>query len=227
MESPAKNLDFLDFGCGAGKSIAFARKLIGGEGLGIDISEQAVASCWEAGYPAERGDVLSYTGRNIATAVTAIDLLPELGDRGDFEAAISRIILAARNYVLIQHDYFDADSSLALQGLYAPSHFGKRVRFKPTMGDYITLLGRLAPSHAISGFALFGVGEARIEPLPLAAALAEGGEQAEPVKPPSGSYRNLRVVIGRKEVARFRGAVRRCQAGEGLFLWERPVAETA
>ena len=227
MENPEKNLDFLDFGCGGGKSFAFARKLIGGEGLGIDISEEAVASCWEAGYPAERGDVLNYTGRNVATAVTAIDLLPELGDRGDFEAAVSRIILAARNYILIQHDYFDADSSLARQGLYAPSHFGKRVRFKPTLGDYITLLGRLAASHAISGFALYGVGEARVEPLPLAAALLEGGTQADPLQSPSRSYRNLRVVIGRKEVGRFRAAVRRCQVGEGLFVWERPVTETA
>jgi SAM-dependent methyltransferase len=215
----ARNLDFLDFGCGSGKSMAFARKLIGGEGLGIDISEQAVAECWEAGFPAERGDLLAYTGRNVAAVVTAVDLLPEIGDRADFETAVSRLILAARNYVLIQQHFYDADSALALQGLQAPAHFGKRIRFKPTAADFITLLARLAPSHAISGVALFGVGDARLAPLTLDAAPADAAE----IAPPPGSYRNLRVVIGRKEVSRFRAALRRARAGEMLFLWERPA----
>lgn len=219
MASGAKDLDFLDFGCGGGKSMAFARKLIGGEGLGIDISEQAVAECWEAGHTAQHGDLLSYTERNVAAAVTAMDLLPEIGDGADFEQAVSRLILAARNYVLIQQHFFDADSALALKGLHAPAHFGKRIRFKPTAADYITLLARLAPSHAIAGLALFGVGEARLAPLTLDAASADA---AEPDAQP-GAYRNLRVIIGRKEVARFRSALRRCRAGEMLFLWERPA----
>ena len=199
--------------------MAFARKLIGGEGLGIDISEQAVAECWEAGYPAQLGDLLSYAERNVAAAVTAMDLLPEIGDRADFEHAVSRLILAARNYVLIQQNYFDADTALALQGLHAPAHFGKRIRFKPTAADYITLVARLAPSHSISGLALFGVGEARLAPLALDAATTGAAEPSAP----AGAYRNLRVVIGRKEVARFRAALRRTRAGELLFLWERPA----
>lgn len=214
-----KSLDFLDFGCGGGKSMAFARKLVGGEGLGIDISEQAVAECWEAGFPAQIGDLLSYTGRNVAAAVTAVDLLPEIGDRADFEHAVSRLILAARNYVLIQQNYFDADTALALRGQYAPAHFGKRIRFKPTMADYITLLSRLAASHAVSGFALFGVGEARMEPIALETAPPGLNEQP----PHPVAYRNLRVVIGRKEVPRFRAALRRARVGETLFLWERPA----
>ena len=218
MASDAKELDFLDFGCGGGRSMTFARKLIGGEGMGIDISEQAVAECWEAGHPAQHGDLLSYTGRNVAAAVTAMDLLPEIGDRADFEQAVSRLILAARNYVLIQQHYFDADSALALKGLHNPAHFGKRIRFKPTAADYISLLSRLAPSHAISGLALFGVGEPRLAALTLEAAAPDA---AEPDAPP-GAFRNLRLVIGRKEVARFRSALRRCRAGEMLFLWERP-----
>lgn len=216
---PPQSLDFLDFGCGSGKSLAFAQNLIGGEGLGIDVSEQAVAECWEAGFPAQLGDLLSYTGRNVAAAVTAVDLLPEIGDRADFDQAVSRLILAARNYVLIQQNFFDADGALALKGLYAPSHFGKRIRFKPTVADYITLLSRLASSHAVSGVAIFGVGEARLAPLGLDLAAQEPGE----VPSIPGAYRNLRVVIGRKEVARFRGALRRTRAGEMLFLWERPA----
>jgi hypothetical protein len=201
--------------------MAYLQKLIGGEGLGIDISEQAVAECWEAGFPAEVGDLLGYGERNVAPAVTAFDLLPEIGDRWDFEQAVSRLIVAARNYVLIQHHFFDADSSMALQGQYAPAHFSKRIRFKPTMADYIALVSRLATSHALSGIAIFGVGEARIAPLTFDP--AGPGPSELPSVP--GAYRNLRVIIGRKEVARFRAALRRTRAGEMLFLWERAAEE--
>lgn len=220
---PSQNeVEFIDFGCGAGKSLTFVRGLTGGEGFGIDISEQAVAECWQAGLPAEVGDLLSYTGRNAAAVVTAIDLLPEIGERADFEQAISRMILAARNYVLIQHHFFDADSAMALEGKYAPAHFGKRLRFKPTMADYITLLSRLALSHSVCGVAMFGVGEAKLAPLGIEQAPAGGVD----VPPSPGAYRNLRVVIGRKEVSRFRAALRRARAGQTLFLWER-AAEAA
>jgi hypothetical protein len=215
--SPGKTLDFLDFGCGSGKSMTFVRKLVGGEGLGVDISEQAVAECWQAGFRAEWGDLLTYTGRNVATAVTAVDVLPEIGERAEFEQAVSRLVLAARNYVLIQHSYFDADSTLALQGRYAPSHFGKRIRFKPSMADYLTLLSRLAASHAVSGVAMFGVGEASIASLVMDPAAPDLTES--PSTP--GAYRSLRVIIGRKEVPRFRAGLRRARTGEMLFLWER------
>ncbi|MBX9748761.1 MAG: methionine biosynthesis protein MetW [Roseococcus sp.] len=217
--SSQNEVEFIDFGCGSGKSLSFVRGLTGGDGFGIDISEQAVAECWEAGLPAEVGDLLSYTGRNAAAAVSAIDLLPEIGERADFDQAVSRMILAARNYVLIQHNFFDADSALALQGKYAPSHFGKRLRFKPTMADYLALLSRLAASHSVCGVAMFGVGEAKLAPLGMEPAPADSAE----LPPSAGAYRNLRVVIGRKEVTRFRAALRRARAGQTLFLWERPA----
>lgn len=219
-DASKKAVDFIDFGCGVGKSIGFVRMLTGGEGFGIDISEQAVSECWEAGLPAEVGDLLSYTGRNTALAVTAIDLLPEIGDRADFEQAVSRMILAARNYVLIQHNFYDADSALATHGQHVAAHFGKRLRFKPTVADYITLMFRLAPSHSICGIACFGVGEPRLVPL----SVNEVPLTTPEARPTPVAYRNLRVVIGRKEVGRFRSALRRARTGQQLFLWERPEA---
>lgn len=215
--SPFENhVHFIDFGCGAGKSMEFLRRVTGGQGLGIDLSEAAVAACRQSGFPAEIGDVLSYTGRNTAVAITAVDLLPEVGDRADFEQAVSRMILAARNYVFLQHNFYDADSALALNGLHVAAHFDRRLRFKPGMADYATLLARLANSHSISGFAFFGVGEPRLIPLGLEDAAPERPAAALPA-----TYRSLRVIIGRKEVDRFQAALRRGRAGQQLFLWQR------
>jgi SAM-dependent methyltransferase len=217
LASRSPYLNFLDFGCGTGGSIEAMRQLLGGQGLGVDISAEAVAQCRAAGLPAEQGDLLRYEGRSTALAITAFDLLPEIGDRADFEQAVLRMVLAARNFVLIQHAYFDADTALALAGQHVPGHFGRRIRFKPTMADHIALLLRLAPTHAICGFALFGLGEARRAPLG-----SEGG-MAEPslrwAMPEV--HRSLRVIIGRKDKDRFRQALRRCQAGRELFRWER------
>ena len=74
-------VEFIDFGCGAGASLPYARKLAGGDGFGVDISEQAVSECWTAGLPAEIGDLLSYSGKNTAAVTTAINLLPRAVQR--------------------------------------------------------------------------------------------------------------------------------------------------
>ena len=231
------SVDFIDFGCGPGRSLPLVQSLSGGQGLGIDISEQAVDECRRAGFSAELGDLREYSIRNAATGTFAIDLLPEIGDRLDFEQAVSRLILAARNYAVIQHNFFDADAMLAPLGLQIEANFNKRIRCKPGMADYISLLGRLTPSHSVSGFAIFGLGQARITPQALGAeaqgaeaqgAEAQGAEArgAEalpgqvPVAHVAGAFRSMRVVIGRKEQARFRAALRRMRVGEQLFLWE-------
>jgi len=217
----SSSVEFIDFGCGAGISLSYARKLAGGDGFGIDISELAVSECWSAGLAAKVGDLLSYSEKNTASVVTAINLLPEIGNKDDFEKAVSRMIIAARNYVVIQHDYFDADTALALAGFFVPANFSKKICYKPVIADYLVLLGRLAASHSISGVAIFGLSEARLAPLPPDGFLprAEGAADA-----PAGiaTYRSIRVVIGRKEVNRFQAALRKTRAGQELFLWERP-----
>ena len=215
-EAPKADLDFIDFGCGAGKSIAFARSIAGGEGFGIDLSEEAVSECWASGLPAERGDLLAFEAKNAAAVTTAVDLMPEIGDKLDFEKGISHLVIAARNYAVIQHNFYDADTAFALSGAGNMAHFSKRIRFKPYIGDYIVLLQRLAASHAISGFALFGIGEPRLVSL----------DQTDAVPSPmvEGAFRTLRVVIGRKEVERFRIGLRKAGTGEQLFVWERPTA---
>lgn len=205
--------EFADFGCGAGASFAFAQSLGGGPGFGVDVSQEAVSLCNAAGLKAELGDLLEYTGRNIASVAVAVDLLPELGDRQAFELGVSKLVLAARNYAVIQHSFFDADAVLAQQGLHIPGNFGKRVRFRPGIADYIQLVARLAPSLNITGLAIFGIGEARATPIGLAGDV----QSFQPMMP---AFRSLRVVIGRKETARFSAGLRRARAGEQLFLWQ-------
>jgi len=215
------SVDFIDFGCGAGTSLTYVRKAAGGSGFGVDISEQLVSECLAAGIPAEVGNLLFYSGKNTATVTSAINLLPEIGNRNEFEQAVSRLTLAARNYVIIQHDYFDADSALALAGLYAPANFNKKILYKPVIADYLTFVGRFAASHSISGVAIFGIAEARLAPV------LPGGSRppmGAPVEAPAGiaAYRTIRVVIGRKEVSRFRAGLSKTRSGQELFLWERP-----
>lgn len=209
--------DFIEFGCGAGKSLPFIQTLAGGQGFGLDISEDAVSACRNAGHDAQLGNLLSYQEKNAATGTFAIDLLPEIGDRLDFELAVSRLILAARNYTFIQHNSFDADGLLVQSGLQASANFGKRIRFKPGIADYVSLISRIATSHSVSGLAIFGFGEPRLAPLHIG---AEHASDFDAVQVPAGVYRTLRVVIGRKDPARFRSALRKTRMGRQLYFWE-------
>lgn len=215
---PRENFGFVDVGCGAGKSFAFGTSLALGAGLGIDISQEAVADCHKAGLAADVKDILTLSDRNIAPVSLAIDLLPEVGDRMAFETALVNTIRLARNYSVIQHNYFDNDTALALHGQFVPSNASKKIKYKPSVADYILFLDRHAASLSICGMAIFAIGEARVADLASVESQVAGDESdATQLATP----KTLRVIVGRKEVQRFLLGVRAAGGGELVYRWQQ------
>lgn len=211
------NLQFIDFGCGSGQSIEFASSLVGANGIGIDPSDDAVKTCHAKGLPAERGNLLDFDRRNAAYATLAVDVIPELQNRADFEQALTNMIRAARNFALVQHAYFDADSDLALRGFHIAANFGRKIRFKPTAADYIAFAKRNGGALNLSGIGIFGSGSAKVGAMTLndQEMDAMDGEDGPAV------FRSLRVIFGRKDVSRFRRALEMAGSRNALFVWER------
>lgn len=210
------NLRFIDFGCGTGRSSEFASSIVAGRGFGIDISGDAVDACRAKGLAAERGDLLEFEQRSVAVSTFAINVVQELPGRAAFERGLANMIRAARNFALVQHSFFDADPQLALRGQQIEANFDKKVQYKPTAADYVAFSQRHQDALNLSGVALFGTGRAEVAAMALDAAAfgAEGDEK--PVV-----HRSLRVVFGRKDVARFRAALEATSTGSAVFVWER------
>jgi SAM-dependent methyltransferase len=213
-----RNLQYIDFGCGNGHSTQFVTSLVQGRGLGIDVSEQAVEACLARNLEAEVGDLLEFNLRSVATATFAIDIIPELPGRQAFERALVNMVRAARNFAFVQHSYFDADPSLALEGLQIEANHHKRVQYKPTVADYIAFARRHRDPLQISGLGIFAIGQAVPTPLTLDTALPPPvpvGDEA------AAMPRSLRVILGRRDAGRFRAALEKGGSGKVVFIWER------
>ena len=207
---------FLDVGCGAGNSMRFAQAMMKAPGVGLDRSAEAVAACQAKGYQAIVADVLELEERSCVPAVFAIDTLPEVGGRRDFERAWVNVVRAARDFAVIQHQAFDYDDLLAAQGLLLPTSFAKPVQFKPRIADYIQLVATLGRSLNIVGLAIFGFGTA--SPVPTGLAGLDVSHLPLPALP--RLHRSIRVVVARKDVSRFRNALQRAATGDALVMWE-------
>lgn len=204
------DLAWVDFGCGNGKSFAFANSLSKGRGIGYDISPAAVEACVVREHEALVGDVRRFEGRGVADVATAVDLLPEFPDAADMDKALVAIVRAARNMAVVQHLDFDEDAALARHGHAVPENWASKVRGRPTLATHLAFLSKRVSALAISGMAAFGLGRAPT------VRLMQMQTDLEPTQP----YRNLRVVYGRKSVARFRAGLRKAGTGDLLFLWE-------
>jgi len=212
------NPAFVDFGCGTGGSMRFAEKVMRGPGVGIDTSGTAVEACTAAGLEAHACDMLAFDQRGCAQASFAIDSLTELGNRAELERAFLGLLRAARDFTVIQHPAFDADEALLARGLFATSSFVKSIRCKPRIADYVHLVSTHRRSLNLVGLAIFGYGEATTVPVGLPG-LEAGGLAA----PQGRGWRTLRVIVARKDSARFRFALQRAATGEALVMWEAPA----
>lgn len=210
------DLQFIDFGCGSGRSSEYAASIVAGQGFGIDISDDAVDACRAKGLVAERGDLLEFEQRSVAVATFAINVVQELPGRAAFEHGLANMIRAARNFAMVQHSYFDADPQLALGGQQVETNFDKKIQYKPTSADYVAFVQRYQDALNLSGIGIFGTGRAEVGPMALdAAAFRMDAAGVATV------HRSLRVVFGRKDVARFRAALESTSTGNALFVWER------
>jgi trans-aconitate methyltransferase len=211
----AGDLDFLDFGCGAGRSMEYASSIFDGHGLGIDIAPKAVDACRAKNYAVEQGDMLTFEQRNVATASFAINVMQELPGHNAFERAMMNIIRASRNFTMVQHNYFDEDTALGLAGYQVEGNVGKKISCKPTSADYISFVSRYQDTLNLVGMAIFTFGHVAAKPLNMSRLifpeLAEGANVV---------HQSVRVVLARKNVARFRDALKKVGTGKALFIWE-------
>ncbi|MFG1429348.1 hypothetical protein [Roseixanthobacter glucoisosaccharinicivorans] len=210
----ANRFEFIDFGCGNGGSYNFAASCVQGSGFAIDKSEEAVVKCQTLGIQAERHDVLSFQQRNVASGSFAINLLQEMPGFPDFRAALVNIIRASTHFSLIQHPYYDKDTQLALKGIYIPEHFDKKILLKPTISDYLSFFFLHREALTLSGIGIFVQGQTETTNLP-GVLDPRSNSDVEKTTP-----KTLRVIIGRKDLSRFRRALYQVEAGKPAYLWE-------
>ena len=111
--------DFIDFGCSKGGSIEFAtRAWPGARGIGIDIDDKKVAVATAAGYSAVKMDALELQYQpDVVRFCTMLHFLEHLYSKRDAAACIRAACTAAREFVVIRHPWFGADSFLMAMGL--------------------------------------------------------------------------------------------------------------
>jgi hypothetical protein len=212
----SENWEFVDFGSGRGSSFNFAASCAPGPGLAVDRSSEAVSQCLELGIKAERNDVLEFNKRNLASAAFAINLMQELPGQAAFRQSLINIVRAATQYIVIQHPYYDRDAALALKGLQVADHFDKKTLFKPTIADYMNFVLAYRESLSLVGIAIYTSGQVEPTPTPF----AQSGDAVKDTRIP----KTLRVILGRKNVSRFRRALFRAETGKQILLWEGEVA---
>jgi hypothetical protein len=150
--------DFVDFGCSAGGSIAFARDHLGGRrGLGLDISPKKVEAAKAAGFDAEVADVTKLDPQETGTVRFAImsHFLEHLPGRDTAQACIKSACDIAEDFVLIRQPYFDANGYLFSLGmkLYWSDWTGHSYHMQSI--ELHNVLSRLNDQHKILRFLIF------------------------------------------------------------------------
>jgi hypothetical protein len=113
-----EGFDFLDFGCSDGGSMDFARRALGGQrGLGLDLSPAKVAKSISRGNEARVADITIARFVGNVRFVLMSHFLEHLRDIEQARLCIEAAVRCAREYVLIQQPYFDADGYLFERGL--------------------------------------------------------------------------------------------------------------
>jgi hypothetical protein len=202
---------FVDFGAGQGRSFEIGANCVGGVGLAIDKSKEAVDHCRQLGYAAEVHDVLTFTEKNVAQASVAVNLMQELSSQQEVRTALVNMVRTATNFIVIQHPFYDQDGSLAAKGLLIEEHFDKKTLYKPTLADYVAFMADYGQSLSLVGMAAYLSGEIVAKP--------SGFPPSADLQPESAS-KTMRVVIGRKNLARFRRAQSRAEMGKLFYVVE-------
>jgi hypothetical protein len=111
--------DFLDFGCSKGDSMKFAQDTFGGRGLGLDFDADKVEIAKRAGFDAVQQDVTQLSPKTMGRVryVIMSHFLEHLPTINYAKRCIASACSVAREFVLIQQPYFDADGYLFERGL--------------------------------------------------------------------------------------------------------------
>lgn len=114
----AGSIDYIDFGCSKGGSIAFAKKRFSGhQGLGIDIDQSKVEKTREAGYRAIQYNINDIPDEKLVRFVVMSHFLEHVPSHLDVKAFIRKARTISKEFVYVQQPYFDADAYLFEKGL--------------------------------------------------------------------------------------------------------------
>ncbi len=110
-------IDYIDFGCSKGGSLAFAKKRFDGHrGLGIDIDQSKVEQTIAAGYDAISYNIHDIPDEKLVRFVVLSHFLEHVPNPKDVKAFIRKACTISSDFVYIQQPYFDADPYLFERG---------------------------------------------------------------------------------------------------------------
>jgi hypothetical protein len=138
-------IDFLDFGCSQGASLAYGEETFGGRrGLGIDLSPSKVEIAIASGHRAVVGDAtqLMVPDRSV-DFVLMVHFLEHLPTFKAAQQSIASAIRVAKEFVYIRHPWFDADAELFRLGykMFWSDWIGHRLHFDSL--SFVKALSRL------------------------------------------------------------------------------------
>lgn len=111
------DIDYIDFGCSKGGSLAFAKKRFGGaNGLGIDIDQRKVDMTLAAGFEAARFDINEIPNEPLVRFVVMSHFLEHVPDMLQVKEFIRKACVISTEFVYIQQPFFDADPYLFEKG---------------------------------------------------------------------------------------------------------------
>lgn len=215
-----KGFDFLDFGASKGGCIEFAKARLGGaNGIGVDIDPRKVAQMRTLGYDCLEGDVtqldLPENSVRFATMSHVLEHLPDLD-------AVRRALISgarvASDFLFIQGPFFDADRTLASDGLkfYWSDWSGHKCHL--TTAQLCDVLEALAlPNYVCMGrLPVTGSDDSAIHPLDSGRNEHEYRPGVHPPKPkvqfvppryPAPVYREMVCVVRLRDFRGWRGVV--------------------
>jgi SAM-dependent methyltransferase len=113
-----KDVDFIDLGCGQGKSIAYCKKRFGASrGVGVDLDEKKVAQAREAGVDAVLADATTLDLDGQIRFVSMMQFLEHLPDLATVEAVVRAATRSAKDFIFIHHPSFEGEEYLEALGL--------------------------------------------------------------------------------------------------------------
>ncbi|MCP4902316.1 MAG: class I SAM-dependent methyltransferase [bacterium] len=114
----SRQVDFIDFGCGAGQSLSQAPDIFGAcTGIGCDIDPKKIEEARKSGFEAFNVDILKIPDQPIVRFVTMIHFLEHLQGYRQAEAMITKACRISTEFVFLRQPYFDADGELMARDL--------------------------------------------------------------------------------------------------------------
>jgi hypothetical protein len=209
-DAPAE-VEFIDVGCGDGRSTyAIRKKLkIEGRSLGIDRSGARLPDAPEPDVSFAEADFLSLPNRKQCRFVTLINVLPGAAGYAAAFDLLRKASIVSRDFVYVSQPNFDSNSYLVRLGMKTHYSGAAASRFQGTAADYFRMARALLEEGLIQDFSIIESGRIRdssdeiIHPLetpadsgPYDPAIhrykSEDITFAEPI------YRRLQIVLARK-----------------------------